>query len=52
ERISEETHIRAWVADDSLTCVARGAGKVLEQFEVLRQTLSSDDRTQPGGSAS
>jgi len=52
ERISEETHIRAWVADDSLTCVARGAGKVLEQFEILRQTLSSDDRTQPGGSAS
>ena len=26
ERISEETHIRAWVAQDSLTCVARGAG--------------------------
>ncbi len=52
ERIGEEMHIRAWVAQDALTCVARGAGKVLENFEVLRQTLSSDDRQNPGGSAS
>jgi rod shape-determining protein MreB len=51
ERLSEETHIRAWVAQDPLTCVARGAGKVLESFEVLRPTLSSDDRRHPGGSA-
>jgi rod shape-determining protein MreB len=52
ERISEETHIRAWVAQDSLTCVARGAGKVLENFDVLRATLATDDRRHPGGSAS
>lgn len=52
ERISEETHIRAWVAQDSLTCVARGAGMVLEDFETLRPALSSDDRRHPGGSAS
>ncbi len=52
ERISEETHIRAWVAQDSLTCVARGAGKVLENFDVLKPTLSIDDRQRPGGSAS
>ncbi len=52
ERISEETHIRAWVAQDPLTCVARGAGIVLENFERLRPTLSSDDRRHPGGSAS
>jgi rod shape-determining protein MreB len=52
ERISEETHIRAWVADDSLTCVARGAGMVLESFDSLRATLSSEDSWRPGGSAS
>ncbi len=51
ERLSEETHIRAWVAQDSLTCVARGAGKVLEDFENLRPALSSDDHRYPGGSA-
>jgi rod shape-determining protein MreB and related proteins len=51
ERVSEETHIRAWVAQDSLTCVARGAGMVLENFESLRATLSTDDQWRPGGSA-
>lgn len=52
ERLSEETHIRAWVAQDSLTCVARGAGKVLEDFETLKPALASDDRRRPGGTAS
>lgn len=52
ERITEELHIRAWVAEDSMTCVGRGAGLVLERFDVLRQTLSTDDYRQPGGSAS
>lgn len=52
ERISEETHIRAWVAQDALTCVARGAGMVLESFDLLKATLSSDDGWRPGGSAS
>ncbi len=52
ERIAEETHIRAWVSQDPLTCVARGAGMVLENLEVLRPTLSSEDRRHPGGSAS
>jgi len=52
ERISEETHIRTWVAQEALTCVARGAGMVLESFEALRATLSSEDNWRPGGSAS
>ncbi len=52
ERISEDTHIRAWVAPDALTCVARGAGIVLENFDALRATLSSEDNWRPGGSAS
>lgn len=45
ERVSDEVNIRAWVAQDSMTCVARGAGKVLEELDTLRQVLvSSDDR--------
>ena len=39
ERITEETHIRAWIAQDSLTCVARGAGTVLEHFDVLQKKI-------------
>ena len=44
ERVSEETHMQAWLAPDSMTCVARGAGQVLEQLDVLRQVLVSTDR--------
>lgn len=36
ERVTEEVKIRAWVAEDPMTCVARGAGLVLEDFEDLR----------------
>lgn len=31
ERLTDELHIRVWVAEDPLTCVARGAGLILEQ---------------------
>lgn len=44
ERVSEETNMRAWLAQDSMTCVARGAGKVLEELEVMRTVLVSPDR--------
>lgn len=47
ERISEETNMRAWVAQDSMTCVARGAGKVLEELDVLREVLVSTDDRRP-----
>ncbi len=47
ERISEETNMRAWVAQDSMTCVARGAGRVLESLEVLREVLVSTDERRP-----
>jgi rod shape-determining protein MreB len=43
ERVSDETNMNAWVADDSMTCVARGAGKVLEELDTLRDVLSSTD---------
>jgi len=47
ERLSDETNMRAWVAQDSMTCVARGAGKVLESLDVLREVLVSTDDRRP-----
>ncbi len=44
ERVSEETNTETWLAQDSMTCVARGAGKVLEELDLLRRILVSPDR--------
>ncbi len=43
-RLSEETKMRVYVAEDPLSCVARGAGKVLEDFDVLQKTLAGMQR--------
>lgn len=43
DRISDEVRIRAWVAEDSMSCVARGAGLILENFEDLKSWLISMD---------
>lgn len=32
DRLSDELHLRAWVAEDPLTCVVRGAAWVLDDF--------------------
>lgn len=44
ERLSEETKMRVFVADDPMTCVARGAGKVLEDLDRLHKVLASLQR--------
>ncbi len=44
ERVTQETHIRAWVAQDAMTCVARGAGMVLENVDLLRKVVMTTDR--------
>lgn len=44
ERLSEETRMDVQVADDSMTCVARGAGKVLEDFDTYRRVLALTQR--------
>jgi rod shape-determining protein MreB and related proteins len=44
ERLSEETRMQVYVAPDPLTCVARGAEKVLENFDLLHKTLASMQR--------
>lgn len=43
-RVSEEVNIRAYVAEDPLTCVARGAGRVLEDYNNLRRLLVGTER--------
>ena len=43
ERLSDELRLRCWVADDPMTCVARGAGLVLEDLESFEHLLLSLD---------
>lgn len=35
--LREETHLPVIIADDPLTCVVRGAGKVLDEIKLLRE---------------
>lgn len=44
DRLSDEVNIRAWVAEDAMTCVARGAGRVLEDYNNLRRLLVGTER--------
>jgi len=43
-RLREDLNLRVWVADDPLTCVARGAGMVLENLSTYEKFLVSLDR--------
>lgn len=43
DRISDELHIRAWIAEDPMTCVARGAGLFLENMEDYQEFIVSVD---------
>lgn len=43
ERMSEELRLRCWLAEDPMTCVARGAGLVLEDLEAYRHLLLTLD---------
>ncbi|MBN1285782.1 MAG: rod shape-determining protein [Anaerolineae bacterium] len=44
ERVADETNIRVWLAEDSMTCVARGAGRILEDYDNLRVLLVGLER--------
>jgi len=44
ERVTQEVNIRAYVAEDPMTCVARGAGRVLEDYNNLRRLLVGPER--------
>ncbi len=43
ERLTDELNLRVWVAEDPLTCVARGAGMVLDDLERYSNLLVDID---------
>jgi len=44
KRVSEELHIRTWVADEPMSCVVRGAGIVLEDLDMWSRLLVGLER--------
>jgi rod shape-determining protein MreB len=44
DRLADEVHLRVWQAEDPLTCVARGTGVILNDFEKMRHYLVSLER--------
>lgn len=44
DRLSDETKMRVYVADDALTCVVRGGGIVLEHLDTLTHVLTDTQR--------
>jgi rod shape-determining protein MreB len=42
--ISDEVNIRTTVAEDAMTCVARGAGRILEDYNNLQRLLVGIER--------
>ncbi len=43
-RLSDELRVRVWVAEDPMSCVARGAGMILEDLEALKRLLVGVER--------
>ncbi len=43
ELVTRETGVPAWVAEAPMACVAMGAGKALEQYEILRRSVPDMD---------
>jgi rod shape-determining protein MreB len=44
DRLSNELHMHVWLAEDPMTCVARGAGLILEDLELNRRFLVGLER--------
>jgi rod shape-determining protein MreB and related proteins len=44
ERLTDELNLRVWMAEDPMTCVARGAGMILEDFANLSRYLVGLER--------
>jgi rod shape-determining protein MreB len=45
DRLSDELRLRVWVAEDPMTCVARGAGLILESIDKYDDYLVPLDRS-------
>jgi rod shape-determining protein MreB len=48
-RLKDELNLRVWIAEDPMTCVARGAGLVLENLAEHEKFLVSLDRNRASG---
>jgi rod shape-determining protein MreB len=46
-RLCDELKVRVWVAEDPMSCVARGAGMVLEDYDHLQRLLVGLERQAP-----
>lgn len=44
DRLADEVNMRVWLAEDPMSCVARGAGRVLEDYDNLRRLLVGLER--------
>jgi rod shape-determining protein MreB len=44
ERLTNELRMRVWLAEDPMTCVARGAGTILEDLDTNARFLASVER--------
>jgi rod shape-determining protein MreB len=44
DRLTDELNLRVWVAEDPLTCVVRGAGMILDDFNGLNRYLVGLER--------
>jgi rod shape-determining protein MreB len=44
KRLCDELHVRVWVAEDPMSCVARGAGMILEDYNHLSRLLVGLER--------
>jgi rod shape-determining protein MreB len=44
DRLADELNLRVWQAEDPLTCVARGTGVVLDDFDSMQHYLASLER--------
>jgi rod shape-determining protein MreB and related proteins len=44
-RLQDELRIRVWIAEDPLSCVARGAGMILEDYDNLNKLLVGLERS-------
>jgi rod shape-determining protein MreB len=44
ERLSDETHMRVYRADDPVTCVVRGTGAIVEDLDRYHKVLASTQR--------
>jgi rod shape-determining protein MreB len=43
-RLTDELRVRVWVAEDPMSCVARGAGMILEDLDHMSRLLVGLER--------